>query len=569
MSNIFLGEKASLSRRKLLAFFSTKNSGSATQYYLQNTVNGSITPHILKAPYTINDKAPMASTGISIQDLCIAYNSGKSTERIAVSHLSLNFDEGHINTLLGQNGAGKTSTIKVLTGQHSATSGEVYVYGRNVNNAAKEIRKYLGYCPQYNTLYGKLTVKEHLIFFGNLKELLSPEEVEKDVERHAIYREGFSEGCAWPSPLLGGSKLVILDEPTSSVDPMARRNIWDLILKHKHDRTILLTTHHMDEADVLSDKVAIIHKGKLLCEGSPLLLKSKFGFGYKLSLTRSCSEPNKDSDSGHSSNVSRTSVDDDSSDIEGILHVIRGVVPPAQVVENNGGEVVISLPQRDPEKNVLYSYSHLLSLLDERMLEFGFGNYGLSSTTLEEVFLSLCALCDAGKPVQSGHTLPTTARYGIFDRRDKASSHSQLNPTHCTFADVTLECPNFRHSLGTVNPLMGRKLKVSQFKALILKRFHHTVNNWKAIFFSIVLPCTFIAIAMGFTMIAPGTVPEPSLRLSTQLYGPGAVGFISEIPPTDVSGRMLSYPGVGSSCLERKCTTVSELVLVLCILQPT
>ncbi|XP_075745344.1 uncharacterized protein LOC119178525 [Rhipicephalus microplus] len=554
MSNIFLGEKASLSRRKLLAFFSTKNSGSATQYYLQNTVNGSISPHNLKAPYTINDKAPMASTGISIQDLCIAYNSGKSTERIAVSHLSLNFDEGHINTLLGQNGAGKTSTIKVLTGQHSATSGEVYVYGRNVNNAAKEIRKYLGYCPQYNTLYGKLTVKEHLIFFGNLKELLSPEEVEKDVERllrqmglkHMENKQachlsgGLQRRLCVAFSFVGGSKLVILDEPTSSVDPMARRNIWDLILKHKHDRTILLTTHHMDEADVLSDKVAIIHKGKLLCEGSPLLLKSKFGFGYKLSLTRSCSEPNKDSDSGHSSNVSRTSVDDDSSDIEGILHVIRGVVPPAQVVENNGGEVVISLPQRDPEKNVLYSYSHLLSLLDERMLEFGFGNYGLSSTTLEEVFLSLCALCDAGKPVQSGHTLPTTARYGIFDRRDK---HRHT--------DVTLECPNFRHSLGTVNPLMGRKLKVSQFKALILKRFHHTVNNWKAIFFSIVLPCTFIAIAMGFTMIAPGTVPEPSLRLSTQLYGPGAVGFISEIPPTDVSGRMLSYPGVGSSCLER------------------
>lgn len=555
MSNVFLGEKASFSKRKLLAFFSAKNSGSTTQYYLQNGVNGSIRPHLLKAPCILNDdKVPMASTGISIQDLCIAYNSGKAAERIAVSHLSLNFDEGHINTLLGQNGAGKTSTIKVLTGQHSATSGEVYVYGSNVNNAAKEIRKYLGYCPQYNTLYGKLTVKEHLIFFGNLKELLTPEEVEEDVERllrqmglkHMENKQachlsgGLQRRLCVAFSFVGGSKLVILDEPTSSVDPMARRNIWDLILKHKHDRTIVLTTHHMDEADVLSDKVAIIHKGKLLCEGSPLVLKSKFGFGYKLSLTRTCSEPNKDSDSGHSSNVSRTSIDDDSSDIEGILRVIRGIVPPAQVIENNGGEVVISLPQRDPEKNILYSFSHLLSLLDERMLEFGFGNYGLSSTTLEEVFLSLCALCDAGKPVQPGHALPTTVKYGIADRRDKL---------HHT--DVTLECPDFRHSLGTAHPLMGRKLKASQFKALILKRFYHTVNNWKAIFFSIVLPCTFIAIAMGFTMIAPATVPEPSLRLSTQLYGPGTVGFISEIPPTDVSGRMLSFPGVGPSCLER------------------
>ncbi|XP_077515142.1 uncharacterized protein LOC144125532 isoform X2 [Amblyomma americanum] len=551
-SNFLLGENASVFQRKLLARFSSKKNASK-QYRLPDSVNSSIKPQLLKAPCIMNDKVQMASTGISVQDLCVAYNSGKATERIAVSHLSLHFEEGHINTLLGQNGAGKTSTIKVLTGQQSATSGDVYVYGKNINGEAKEIRKYLGYCPQYNTLYGKLTVKEHLTFFGNLKALMSPEEVEKDVQRllhqmglkHMEHQQacrlsgGLQRRLCVAFSFVGGSKLVILDEPTSSVDPMARRNIWDLILKHKHDRTILLTTHHMDEADVLSDKVAIIHKGKLLCEGSPLLLKSKFGFGYQLSLTRSCSEPNRDSDSGHSSNVSRTSIDDDSSDIEGILQVIRSVIPPAQVIENNG-EVVVSLPQRDPEKNVLYPFSQLLTLLEERMLEFGFGNYGLSSTTLEEVFLSLCALCDNGcKPIQPGQGQHAATKLGTTEKNIKRYH-----------TGVTLESPNFKHSLGAKNVLTGRKLKASQFKALILKRFYHTVNNWKAIFFSIVLPCTFIAVAMGFTIIAPGTVPEPSLKLTTQLYGPGAVGFISETPPTDASMKLLSFPGVGPSCLK-------------------
>ncbi|XP_077555605.1 uncharacterized protein LOC144169991 isoform X2 [Haemaphysalis longicornis] len=554
VSNLFLGEKSSFSKRKLLAFFSSKKAEPKAQYCLPDSIGNGMKPQLLKVPYIVNDKLPTNSTGISIQDLCVAYNSGKPTERVAVSHLSLHFEEGHINTLLGQNGAGKTSTIKVLTGQHLATSGEVFVYGKNINNQAKEITKYLGYCPQYNTLYGKLTVREHLTFFGNLKALMSAEEVEKDVERllrqmglkHIENQQacrlsgGLQRRLCVAFSFVGGSKLVILDEPTSSVDPMARRNIWDLILKHKHDRTILLTTHHMDEADVLSDKVAIIHRGKLLCEGSPLLLKSKFGFGYQLSLTRSCSEPNRDSDSGHSSNVSRTSVDDDSSDIEGVLGIIRSVVPPAQVVENNGGEVVISLPQRDPDKSLLYPFSRLLSLLDERMLEFGFGNYGLSSTTLEEVFLSLCTLCDAGgNPANSAQPLHQPAPLGIVDMKEKPYA-----------AGIELDNPTLGLPLGAKHSLTGSALKASQFKALILKRFYHTVKNWKAIFFSIVLPCTFIALAMGFTMIAPRATPEPSLKLTTQLYGLGPVGFISETPPTMVSEKLLSFPGVGPSCLQ-------------------
>ncbi|KAH9370327.1 hypothetical protein HPB48_006755 [Haemaphysalis longicornis] len=242
----------------------------------------------------------------------------------------------------------------------------------------------------------------------------------------------------------------------------------------------------------------------------------------------------------HHQLTSLNSFPDDSSDIEGVLGIIRSVVPPAQVVENNGGEVVISLPQRDPDKSLLYPFSRLLSLLDERMLEFGFGNYGLSSTTLEEVFLSLCTLCDAGgNPANSAQPLHQPAPLGIVDMKEKPYA-----------AGIELDNPTLGLPLGAKHSLTGSALKASQFKALILKRFYHTVKNWKAIFFSIVLPCTFIALAMGFTMIAPRAMPEPSLKLTTQLYGLGPVGFISETPPTMVSEKLLSFPGVGPSCLQ-------------------
>ena len=83
---------------------------------------------------------------------------------------------------------------------------------------------------------------------------------------------------------VAGSRTVILDEPTSGVDPMARRSIWEVIFKHRAGRTILLTTHYLDEADTLSDRIAIIHQGRLLCSGSSMFLKKRFGKGYSLTI---------------------------------------------------------------------------------------------------------------------------------------------------------------------------------------------------------------------------------------------------------------------------------------------
>ncbi|KAI1293753.1 Glucosylceramide transporter ABCA12 [Halotydeus destructor] len=200
--------------------------------------------------------------GMSLQHLEVTYNKGSKDQHHAVVDLTLELKEGQITTLLGRNGAGKTTTISVLTGQLPPTSGSVFVYGHQVPEDFSEARKLLGYCPQYNTLFQELTVREHLLFFSELKGLLASNILEADVDETlhntglwTIQHEqaknlsgGLQRRLCVAMAFVGGSKLIILDEPTASVDPVARRSIWDMIVQQKQSRTVLLTTHHMDEA---------------------------------------------------------------------------------------------------------------------------------------------------------------------------------------------------------------------------------------------------------------------------------------------------------------------------------
>uniref|UniRef100_A0A3B5LNX3 ABC transporter domain-containing protein n=1 Tax=Xiphophorus couchianus TaxID=32473 RepID=A0A3B5LNX3_9TELE len=165
------------------------------------------------------------------------------------------------------------------------------------------IRQNLGMCPQHNVLFDKLSVEEHLWFYSRLKGMAEDDickemdkmivDLELSNKRHSLVQTlsgGMKRKLSVAIAFVGGSRAVILDEPTAGVDPYARRAIWDLILKYKQGRTILLSTHHMDEADLLGDRIAIILHGKLKCCGTPLFLKSTYGDGYKLTLVKKQSE---------------------------------------------------------------------------------------------------------------------------------------------------------------------------------------------------------------------------------------------------------------------------------------
>nr|XP_061811148.1 phospholipid-transporting ATPase ABCA1-like [Nerophis lumbriciformis] len=236
---------------------------------------------------------------VNISNLVKLYKKGG---KMAVNHLDLRFYEGQITSLLGPNGAGKTTTMSVLIGLFPPTSGTVYIRGMDIRENIDIIRKTLGFCPQYNVLFDYMTVQEHLWFYGCLRGI-SKKEVKarlnswlKDVgllhkrqEQTKFLSGGMKRKLSVALALIGQPKVVVLDEPTAGMDPNTRRGIWDMLLKYRKDRTIILATHYMDEAEILADRIAIISQGRLCCYGSPVFLKSKLGVGSTLTLVKEVS----------------------------------------------------------------------------------------------------------------------------------------------------------------------------------------------------------------------------------------------------------------------------------------
>ncbi|NXG49382.1 ABCA1 protein, partial [Psilopogon haemacephalus] len=187
----------------------------------------------------------------------------------------------------------------ILTGLFPPTSGTAFILGKDIRSELSAIRQNLGVCPQHNVLFDLLTVEEHIWFYARLKGL--PEKkVKEEMEqmimdvglphklkaRTSKLSGGMQRKLSVALAFVGGSKVVILDEPTAGVDPYSRRGIWELLLKYRQGRTIILSTHHMDEADILGDRIAIISHGKLCCVGSSLFLKNQLGTGYYLTLVK-------------------------------------------------------------------------------------------------------------------------------------------------------------------------------------------------------------------------------------------------------------------------------------------
>jgi hypothetical protein len=162
--------------------------------------------------------------------------------------------------------------------------------------------------------------------------------------------------------MIGGSRVVFLDEPTSGLDPQSRRSVWELLQRFKAGRAIVLTTHYMDEADLLCDRIAIMSEGRLRCCGSSLFLKAKFGVGYNLSMTRS-------------SIACNDSV---------VSDLVQRHVPEAVLLSSAGGEMTFQLPFTNKA-----AFAQLFQELEQQKEALHISGYGVSMTTLEEVFLSL------------------------------------------------------------------------------------------------------------------------------------------------------------------------------------
>uniref|UniRef100_A0A8C5X099 ABC transporter domain-containing protein n=1 Tax=Malurus cyaneus samueli TaxID=2593467 RepID=A0A8C5X099_9PASS len=186
-------------------------------------------------------------------------------------------------------------TRSLLTGLYPPSSGTIIVNGKDIRTELAAIRTELGVCPQYDVLFSTLTVREHLLLYGSVKApkvncCACPEFLDKSTMHQykpvGVLSGGMKRRLSIAISFIGNSKTVVLDEPTSGVDPCSRRSIWDVLLKYKAGCTLIFTTHHLDEAEVLSDRIAILQRGQLRCCGSPSYLRETYGQGHSLTLIK-------------------------------------------------------------------------------------------------------------------------------------------------------------------------------------------------------------------------------------------------------------------------------------------
>jgi ABC-2 type transport system ATP-binding protein len=235
----------------------------------------------------------MAEEFMVVKDLHKSFNDFK-----AVNGVSFSIYKGEIFGLLGPNGAGKTTTIRILSTVLAPDSGEIFIGGHALSREAESVRHIIGVCPQELALYEDLSAMDNMVFFGrmaglsgddartqalaNLKLMGLEDRARGKVSK---YSGGMKRRINLAIALMGNPQLLFLDEPTVGIDPQSRNNIFENILGlQKKGITVLYTTHYMEEADRLCQRVAIMDGGKIIALDTPHQLKSQLGDPDKVTL---------------------------------------------------------------------------------------------------------------------------------------------------------------------------------------------------------------------------------------------------------------------------------------------
>ncbi|CAO1393715.1 unnamed protein product [Diamesa tonsa] len=361
--------------------------------------------------------------------ICIDKMSKKLGSKSVVSELSLKMFQDQITVLLGANGAGKSTIISMLTGLIAPTSGTAFIDGNDICTDTDNARKSMGICSQQNVLFDELTVVEHFQFFCTLKGMTDSNEIDQEVAKYIQLlglsseadKQSHTLSCGMKRKLsigialCGKSKVVICDEPTSGMDPAARRELWDLLLLEKKGRTILMTTHFMDEADILGDRIAIISDGKLKTVGSSSFLKKRFGTGYHLVCVKSfhC-QP------------------------QIILDLLKSFVHDITMSSNSPTEVTFNIAESH-----LPLFEKIFKALEDGSNKLGISSFSCNLSTLEEVFLK------------------------VESESNDLSNDQEIISTKLK---SSIE-------LSNRNQYKGFELLISQIMAIFLKKFHYQRRN--------------------------------------------------------------------------------------------
>lgn len=226
---------------------------------------------------------------VKVQNIKKYYKNKDQTIK-ALDDISLDIYQGEILGLLGVNGAGKTTLSSILATLHPPTSGDILFKEKSIYQNINKFRKQVGFCPQKPNLINDLTVRQNLVFAGRYFDLSESEiknRVAEITEKYALSKYldskpeilsgGYRQRVLLARALVSKPKLVILDEPTVGLDPHIRHKLWENIRNLKKDGvTVILTTHYLDEAEILSDRICILDKGKIRLIDTPENLKSVY-----------------------------------------------------------------------------------------------------------------------------------------------------------------------------------------------------------------------------------------------------------------------------------------------------
>ena len=317
---------------------------------------------------------------LKIRNIVKMFGDGK----VAVNGVNLNFYKDEIFALLGHNGAGKTTLISMLTGMYEATQGTALYEGVNILDSMNMelFREKLGICPQHDILFEDLNIREHLEMFSIFKGVESTE-VEQEVNKtlHDFQLEdiqymlaknlsaGQRRKLSISISLIGGSKVIFLDEPSSGMDITSRRNLWEILKRQTDGKIIILTTHYMEEASVLGKRIGIINAGKMKCIGSPLFLIEKYGRFMSLNVTK---EEDCDSDK-----------------------IIEFMNNNAENIEYEAlsEEIMFRIPIKNENSNkkTNFDLKSFFTKFDDNIKNLKIKSYSVSMPTLEDVFLNVAA----------------------------------------------------------------------------------------------------------------------------------------------------------------------------------
>ena len=323
-----------------------------------------------EAPPLICKRQENLGDFVRIEGLAKTYDGGFQ----AVRGVNFKMYENQIFALLGHNGAGKSTVISMLTGLIKKSQGSASVYGVDLFDDMDEVREFMGVCPQHDVLFDLLTPREHLDIFYDFK---GGDPARKQEEIDSLIRDvgltidqnkpayslsgGNKRKLSVCIALCGGSKFVLFDEPTSGMDLGARRNLWDMLKKYKNERILVLTTHYMDEADVLGDRIGIMAKGRMMCLGSSLFLKNRFGTGYRITFVKKRKKAHPH-----------------------LLKFLESYFTGVELSSEVHDEVSYVVPKSNSA-----NFAGFFEQLDARLEEFDVSSYGVSMSNLEDVFLKI------------------------------------------------------------------------------------------------------------------------------------------------------------------------------------